>query len=88
MYIILVYDIISQRRGTKLLKFLRRHLTWVQNSVFEGELTEKGVEVVKAGIKEIINKEKDSVIYYLFDSKSYTERNVIGIEKNEIDTFI
>ncbi len=88
MYIILVYDIISQRRGTKLLKFLRQHLVWIQNSVFEGEVTESGFEVIKSEIKELINKEKDSVIIYRFDSRNYTNREVIGIEKNETDSFI
>jgi CRISPR-associated protein Cas2 len=88
MYVIVVYDIISQKRGSKLLKFLRQHLIWIQNSVFEGEVTEAGFEKILAGIREIINKEKDSVIYYIFDSKNYTERGVLGIEKNETDTFI
>jgi len=88
MFTILVYDIISQKRGAKLLKFLRRHLTWIQNSVFEGDVTPANYEVIKAGIKEIINKEKDSVIYYTFESMSYSKRGVIGIEKNENDTFI
>ena len=88
MYIILVYDVVSQKRGTKLLKFLRQHLNWIQNSVFEGEVTEAGFEVLKSGMKEIINKEKDSIIYYKFDSQNYTDRGVIGIEKSEIDSFI
>ncbi len=88
MYVILVYDIISQKRGTKLLKYLRQNLTWVQNSVFEGEVTESGFEKIKAGIKEIINKEKDSVIVYTFESMSYSGREVIGIAKNEVDSFI
>ena len=40
MYLIVVYDIVSQKRGTKLLKFLRQYLNWVQNSVLEGDVTE------------------------------------------------
>ena len=88
MYIILVYDIISQKRGTKLLKYLRQHLTWVQNSVLEGEITPVSFEIIKSGINGIINKEMDSVIYYSFDSMSYSKRGVIGIEKNETDSFI
>lgn len=87
MYIILVYDA-APLRGARLLKFLRQHLTWVQNSVFEGEITEAGYEVIRHGIKNIINTSVDSVIYYIFDSKSYTSREVMGIEKNGIDSFI
>ncbi len=87
MYTIIIYDA-APKRGTKILKFLRKHLIWIQNSVFEGNVTEAQFEVIKKGIKEIINKEKDSVIIYKFDSQNYTDRDVIGIEKNETDSFI
>ncbi|MCK9425926.1 MAG: CRISPR-associated endonuclease Cas2 [Ignavibacteriaceae bacterium] len=87
MYTIIVYDA-APKRGAKLLKFLRQHLLWVQNSVFEGEVTEAEFEIVKAGIKERINKEKDSILYYQFDSQNYTTRGVIGVERNETDSFI
>ena len=77
MYIIIVYDA-APKRGAKLLKFLRRHLIWIQNSVFEGEVTEAQLQIILKGIKDIINKAKDSVIYYVFDSKNYTERGATG----------
>lgn len=87
MYVIIVYDAVP-KRGVKLMKFLRQHLTWVQNSVFEGEISESGFEKLKHGIKEIINEKTDSVIYYQFESQSYHSRGILGIEKNEIDSFI
>ncbi len=87
MYIIIVYDA-EPKRGVKLLKFLRQHLIWVQNSVFEGEVTESGYTKIKAEIKEIINEKKDSIIIYTFDSKNYTSREVLGFEKNTTDSFI
>jgi len=87
MYVIIVYDA-APKRGTKLLKFLRQHLIWIQNSVFEGEITEAQFEIIKSGIKNRINKEKDSVIVYQFDSKNYTNREVLGVERNETDSFI
>lgn len=87
MFIILVYDA-APKRGAKLCKFLRQYLTWIQNSVFEGEVTEAGNAKIISGIKEIINPKVDSVIYYTFDSKNYADRIVYGIEKGEIDSFI
>jgi len=87
MYIIVVYDA-APKRGVKLLKFLRQHLLWIQNSVFEGEVTKTEFEQIKAGIKERINIDKDSVIYYQFDSQNYTTRGVLGVERNETDPFI
>lgn len=87
MYIIVVYDA-APKRGLKILKYLRKHLIWIQNSVFEGEVTEAGFATIKAGLKEIINLKEDSIIIYNFDSQNYTNREVLGIEKNETDSFI
>ena len=87
MYTIIVYDA-APKRGVKLLKFLRQHLLWIQNSVFEGEVTESGFAKIKSGVKEIINEKKDSVIFYTFDSQNYTSREVLGLEKNETSSFI
>ena len=87
MYVIVVYDAVP-KRGAKLLKFLRQHLLWIQNSVFEGEVTESGLAKIKAGVKEIINEKKDSVIFYTFDSQNYTSRELLGLEKNETSSFI
>ena len=38
MHVVIVYDV-STERVARVCKSLRRHLTWVQNSVFEGEVT-------------------------------------------------
>jgi CRISPR/Cas system-associated endoribonuclease Cas2 len=35
----MVYDI-NEKRVNKVLKIARKYLTWVQNSVLEGEITE------------------------------------------------
>lgn len=87
MYIIIVYDV-SPRRGPKLLKLLRQYLIWVQNSVFEGEITPANYEILKFEIREIINLRADSIVIYEFDSRSYTSRKIIGLEKNKTDAFI
>jgi len=87
MYVIIVYDA-APKRGIKLLKFLRQHLIWVQNSVLEGDITESQYEIIRSGIKDKINNDKDSVIIFRFDSKKYTKREILGVERNETDTFI
>ncbi len=87
MYVILVYDA-TPKRGNKVLKYLRKKLNWVQNSVFEGELTESSLMEMKKDLESLINKEHDSIIYYVFDSKSYFEKVIIGVEKSNLDTII
>jgi hypothetical protein len=42
MFVIVVYDA-NEKRVNKFLKTLRKYLTWVQNSVFEGEIEEAGL---------------------------------------------
>jgi len=46
MYVILFYDMGEKRVG-KALKICRKYLTWVQNSVFEGEITEGSLKKLK-----------------------------------------
>ena len=81
MYVIIVYDV-GVERVNKIKKFLRTWLNWVQNSVFEGELTESEFIKVQQGIKNIIDKELDSVIIFKLKDRKFVDRSIIGIDKN------
>ena len=81
MYIILVYDI-GEKRVQRVHKLLKRYLNWVQNSVFEGELTDGRFEAMKIDLGERMKTDEDSVIVYKLGSLKYTEREIIGVEKN------
>ncbi len=87
MYVILVYDI-EQKRVSKMLKLCRQYLNWIQNSVFEGELTDVKLKelIHKAG--GIMNKEKDSMILFKSRQEKWLEKVVVGREKNELDNLI
>lgn len=81
MYVIMVYDV-KENRVQKVHKLLKRYLHWVQNSVFEGELTEGQFEAMKIDVIERMDKKEDSIIIYRLGSLKYTEREIIGVEKN------
>jgi len=87
MYVIIVYDV-EQKRVGRVCKYLRRFLAWVQNSVFEGELTEAKLQEVKIGLKRIIKPDKDSVLFYLLQSDKSMKREMMGLEKNPTQTII
>lgn len=87
MYVVLVYDIGEKRVG-KMLKLCRRYLNWIQNSVFEGEITEVKLKTLLAQAKEIMDKEEDSVIVFKSREEKWLEKQVIGKEKNELDNFL
>ena len=87
MYYIITYDCASPKRLPKLLKTCRRYLNWVQNSVFEGDLTRSQFMELRNRILKIIEKKNDSVIFYEIRNRDVVDKEILGIEKNEI-TFI
>ena len=87
MYLFLVYDI-SESNVVKVLKLCRMYLTHVQNSVFEGEITESNLKSLKSSLRKIIDKEKDSVMIYHLRSKSLFKKEILGIEKNSVENII
>jgi len=80
MFIILVYDA-NEKRVQKFHKICKKYLTWVQNSVFEGEITEAKLRILKDELKEIMEENEDSVLIYKFRTKRYYDRESIGIPK-------
>jgi CRISPR-associated protein Cas2 len=82
MYIILVYDV-SVERVAKVLKIGRKYLTWIQNSVLEGELTRAQFERLKGEIGSVIDEEEDSVLFYRLRSVKWMEREQLGAAKGE-----
>jgi CRISPR-associated protein Cas2 len=76
----MVYDV-EEKRVNKVLKTARKYLAWIQNSVLEGEIRKSSFEKLKWELKKIIDKQKDSVVFYKFRTKMYTERETMGIKK-------
>lgn len=87
MYIILVYDI-EQKRVGKMLKLCRQYLNWIQNSVFEGELSEVKLKELLHLAKSIMKEEVDSIIVFKSRQEKWLEKQVIGKEKNNLDNVL
>ncbi|WP_293929158.1 CRISPR-associated endonuclease Cas2 [Sphingobacterium sp. UBA6320] len=87
MYVILVYDMGEKRVG-KMLKLCRRYLNWIQNSVFEGEITEIKLKELLFNAKEIMILDEDSIILFKSRQEKWMEKEVLGKEKNELTTFL
>ncbi len=87
MYVIIVYDI-EEKRVAKVCKFLRQYLHWVQNSVFEGELTDGKFQEVQIGLKKRIKPDKDSILFYKLRANYDIEKEVMGLEKSAPDAFL
>lgn len=87
MYVILVYDM-DQRRVGKMLKLCRQYLNWIQNSVFEGAITEVKLKELLVEAKLIMDEESDSLIIFKSRQESWLNKEVIGREKNELDNLL
>jgi CRISPR-associated protein Cas2 len=87
MYLILVYDIEEKRVG-KMLKLCRKYLNWIQNSVFEGELSQVQLDELIYRAKNIMEVEKDSIIIFKSRQEKWLEKIVIGQEKNKLDNML
>ena len=87
MYVLLVYDV-EVARVSKVHKFLKRHLHWVQNSVFEGELTEAQIEAVKAGLRRLLSDDVDSVLIYTAREQRWLTRETLGRERGDISNLL
>ena len=87
MYIIAVYDVASERTP-KMLKLCRKYLHWIQNSVFEGELSPLQVKELVAEAHQIMDVSYDSFILFKSRHKLYMEKQIEGKQLNEDEQFL
>jgi CRISPR-associated protein Cas2 len=85
-YIVAVYDV-GQKRVAKMLKLFRRYLVWVQNSVFEGELSEAQFRALQIQAEELL-QENDGIVFYRLRDERYAERIALGTDKGERSRFL
>lgn len=71
-----------------MLKLCRRYLNWIQNSVFEGELSDVKLQELIYEAKKKMDAEKDSIIIFKSRQEKWLEKVVVGKEKNELDNLI
>jgi CRISPR-associated protein Cas2 len=84
MYVILVYDI-SEKRVGKMLKLCRQYLNWIQNSVFEGELSEVKLKELIIKAKGIMDTSQDSLIIFKARQEQWLEKQIVGVERSGLE---
>ena len=86
MYIILIYDICKdengQKRWNRVFKLCKQYLVHIQKSVFEGEISEADLMILKKSIEKEIKKECDSVIIFKSRNKRWLDKDIMGIEQD------
>jgi CRISPR-associated protein Cas2 len=93
MYVIAMYDINTetkpgQKRLRRTFKLMKKYLIRIQNSVFEGELTNAKFEELKLKVKGIIDDSIDSVIFFKSRDIKWMDKDICGFEKDDTDNFL
>lgn len=92
MYIILVYDIVMDDIGKKILpkvyKICKKYLTHIQNSVFEGELSKAQLFQIELELKKYIRQDEDSLIVFKTRNEKWLEKEFWGKEDDKMSCFI
>jgi CRISPR-associated protein Cas2 len=78
----------GEKRVGKMLKHCRKYLNWIQNSVFEGEITDVKFKEMILGAKQIMDEETDSLIMFKSRNQKWLDKQVVGKERMEIDNFL
>jgi CRISPR-associated protein Cas2 len=60
----------------------------VQNSAFEGELTEAQLERIKAELSDLIDPDYDSVYIYRLPEKRWVTKEILGQAKTVVDALL
>lgn len=80
-YLIVTYDI-KEERVNRVRKVLKKYFMWVQNSVFEGEITLGKLEQCRRELLEIIEEQEDSIYFYSLENRLNYRKTVLGVEKD------
>jgi len=88
-YYVITYDV-SEQRVNKVRKILKKYFVWVQNSVFEGEISLGKLEKCKQELLQVIDQREDSIYIYIYKVHRLTDldKQVIGVEKEFTDNFL
>ena len=71
-----------------MLKLCRRYLNWIQNSVFEGEISEVRLLELKNKAIDIMDEETDSLIIFKTRQEKWLEKEIVGKERQNLDNFL
>lgn len=87
MYVIAVYDV-NEKRVAKMLKLCRRYLNWIQNSVFEGEISQVKLQEMILEAESVMDKKEDSLIIFKSREPRWLDKQILGKERMSTDNFL
>ena len=80
MHVIIAYDI-SIERLPKVYHIMKQYLNWIQNSAFEGDLTQGQLEELRLKASKVINPSQDCIVVFTMDNPKWLNKDVWGRDK-------
>jgi CRISPR-associated protein Cas2 len=87
MHVIIAYDV-GVERLDQVRHVLKRYLNWIQNSAFEGELSEGQLEELRLSVHEVIDPSKDSIVVFSIGNPDWLRKTLWGREKGTTGTVV
>ncbi len=92
MYLVVCYDVVSDRRRARLLRRMKGYLPHVQKSVFEGELADARLPQLREMILREIDPTEDTVRIYHLCERCIPSTEVLGtgvyVERGDEDEIV
>lgn len=85
MFTIISYDIVKDKRRTKVMKLLKGYGMRVQYSVFECDVSDKQLGKIVEYLRRFIDADTDSVRVYELDVPSVQRIQIIGTGQVTVD---
>ena len=77
MYCITTYDIrVEHIDAVRVI--VKQHLNWIQNSVFEGDISVSNLAELKSKISDLLGDSEDSVLVFTVNSPAWIKKRVAG----------
>lgn len=80
MFYLICYDIVNDRRRTKVAHLLERYGLRVQHSVFECVLDERQFETLQTGLLKYLNNKQDQLRFYPLSAHCRNKVVVLGVQ--------
>jgi CRISPR-associated protein Cas2 len=80
MFYLVCYDIVNDRRRTKVAQLLEGYGLRVQKSVFEAVLDEQQFETLKKRLLKHLNKKEDQLRFYPLSAPCRRKVVVLGMQ--------
>ena len=78
----------STKALSKTFKICKKYLTHIQNSVFEGELSEAQLLKLKMELKPEIREDRDSIIVFKSRNEKWIPKEMWGVQDDKTSNFL